>query len=61
MLVESFYHPLRVEGIHGERFLNRKEMRKGVFEDIKVNYNGTDLQSTNGFISPEAFETKQVT
>jgi putative transposase len=57
---ESFFHSLKVEAIHGERFATREEMRQVVFEYIEVDYNRTRRHSANGFISPEAFEAKQV-
>ena len=33
---ESFFHSLKVEAIHGERFATREEMRHTVFEYIEV-------------------------
>ncbi len=57
---ESFFHSLKVEAIHGERFTTREEMRQTVFEYIEVDYNRTRRHSANGFISPEAFEAQQV-
>jgi transposase InsO family protein len=57
---ESFFHSLKVEAIHGERFATRDEMRKTVFEYIEVDYNRNRRHSANGFISPEAFEAKNV-
>ena len=57
---ESFFHSLKVEAIHGERFATREEMRQTVFEYIEVDYNRTRRHSANGFISPAAFEAQQV-
>ena len=57
---ESFFHTLKVEVIHGERFTTREEMRKTVFEYIEVDYNRTRRHSANGYISPEAFEAQRV-
>lgn len=57
---ESFFHSLKVEAIHGERFLTRDKMRKEVFEYIEVDYNRTRRHSANGNISPAAFEAKRV-
>jgi transposase InsO family protein len=57
---ESFFHSLKVEVIHGERFATREEMRQTVFEYIEVDYNRTRRHSANGFISPAAFEANQV-
>ena len=35
---ESFFHTMKVEAIHGERFATREEMRHAVFEYIEVDY-----------------------
>lgn len=56
---ESFFHSLKVELIHGERFRTRQAMREAVFEYIEVDYNRTRRHSTNGYLSPEAFEAQQ--
>lgn len=53
---ESFFHTLKVEAIHGERFRTRGEMRQAVFEYIEVDYNRTRRHSANGYLSPLAFE-----
>jgi transposase InsO family protein len=57
---ESFFHTLKVELIHGERFVTRQQMRQAVFEYIEVDYNRTRRHSANGYISPMAFELQQV-
>ena len=57
---ESFFHTLKVEAIHGERFPTRQHMRETVFEYIEVDYNRTRRHSANGYLSPEAFEAKMV-
>jgi putative transposase len=57
---ESFFHSLKVEAIHGERFVTREEVRQTVFEYIEVDYNRNRRHSANGFISPEAFEALDV-
>jgi putative transposase len=36
MPAESFFHTLKVEVIHGERFSTGEEMRQTVFEYIEV-------------------------
>ena len=53
---ESFFHTMKVEVIHGERFATREEMRSTIFEYIEVDYNRSRRHSANGFISPQAFE-----
>lgn len=55
---ESFFHSLKVELIHGERFATREVMKAAVFEYIEVDYNRTRRHSANGYLSPEAFEAK---
>ena len=56
---ESFFHSLKVEAIHSERFATREEMRQSVFEYIEVDYNRTRRHSANSHISPMAFEALQ--
>lgn len=56
---ESFFHSMKVEVIHGERFATRSQMRATVFEYIEVDYNRVRQHSTNGYLSPEAFEAQQ--
>lgn len=50
---ESFFHSLKVEAIHGERFISRAQMREKVFEYTEVDYNRQRLHSTLGYQSPE--------
>ena len=58
-VAESFFHTLKVEAIHGERFATRSGIRRTVFEYIEVDYNRTRRHSANGYISPAAFEAQQ--
>ena len=57
---ESFFHTLKVELIHGERFCGRSPLRRAVFEYIEVDYNRTRRHSTVGMISPDQFEAQRV-
>ena len=57
---ESFFHTLKVELIHGERFATRGLMRQAVFECIETDYNKTRRHGALGYISPEAFEASRV-
>jgi transposase InsO family protein/transposase-like protein len=57
---ESFFHTLKVELIHGERFARRAQMQQAVFEYIEVDYNRKRRHSANGMISPDAFEAQKV-
>lgn len=56
----SFFHTLKVELVHGERFETRHAMRQVVFEYIEVDYNRTRRHSANGYISPLAYENKMI-
>ena len=56
---ESFFHTLKVELIHGERFALRSQMQQAVFEYIEVDYNRKRRHSANGMISPDAFEAQK--
>ena len=61
--MESWNHSFKVEAVHGERFpkiLDRSEAKSQVFEYIEVYYNRKRLHSGLGYLSPEAFETKNV-
>ena len=53
---ESFFHSLKVEAIHGERFVTREAMRQTVFEYIETDYNRLRLHSANNYRSPVDFE-----
>lgn len=55
---ESFFHSLKVEAIHGERFTTRENMRQTVFEYIETRYNRNRLHSTLGYLSPVDFEAQ---
>jgi len=57
---ESFFHTLKVELVHGERFDKRSDMRRAVFECIELDYNRRRRHSANGMVSPEAFEAQRV-
>ncbi|EOK6946915.1 IS3-like element ISEc16 family transposase [Escherichia coli] len=54
--VESFFHSLKVECIHGERFSCREIMRATVFNYIECDYNRWRRHSACGGLSPEQFE-----
>lgn len=54
--VESFFHSLKVECIHRERFSSREIMRATVFNYIKCDYNRWRRHSACGGLSPEQFE-----
>jgi transposase InsO family protein len=57
--MESWNHSLKVEAIHGERFVTREMAKAQVFEYIEVYYNRKRLHSRLGYLSPETFEARQ--
>lgn len=57
-LVESFFHTLKVESIHGEPLVSPETLRRQLFEYIEVEYNRTRRHSALGYISPDAFEAQ---
>ena len=57
---ESFFHSLKVECIHGERFISREIMRTTVFNYIECDYNRWRRHSTCGGLSPEQFENQNL-
>ncbi|WNV04494.1 IS3 family transposase [Candidatus Methylospira mobilis] len=58
--MESWNHSFKVEAIHGERFPTRGDAKQHVFDYIEVYYNRKRLHSKLGYLSPEAFELKNV-
>ena len=55
---ESFFHTLKVEAIHGERFEDRESVRTAVFEYIELYYNTTRRHTTIDNASPVEYEMK---
>ena len=55
---ESFFHSLKVECLHGERFTRREIMRATVFNYIECDYNRRCRHSVCGGLSPEQFENQ---
>ena len=58
--MESWNHSFKVEAIHEERFPTRNDAKQHVFAYIEVYYNRKRLHSKLGYLSPEAFELKNV-
>lgn len=56
---ESFFHTLKTELVHQQRFLSRDEAKQAVFEYIEVFYNRDRLHSANGYLSPVDYELQQ--
>lgn len=53
---ESFYHTLKVELVHLNRYRTRAEARQSIFEYIEVFYNRQRIHSANGYKSPYDYE-----
>lgn len=54
--MESFFHSLKTECVHYQRYLTRDEARKSVFDYIEVFYNRQRKHSYLGYKSPEQYE-----
>ena len=54
--MESWFHSLKVEAIHQQRFYTRQEARSTVFEYIEMYYNTTRFHSFLDYVSPKNFE-----
>lgn len=55
-VMESFYHSLKVELIHGQRYKTREEAKKAIFDYVELFYNRQRLHSSLGYKSPVQFE-----
>ncbi len=58
--VESFFHSLKVECLHGEHFISREIMRATVFNYIECDYNRWRRHSWCGGLNPEQFENQNL-
>lgn len=56
--VESFFHSLKVECIHGERFISREIMRTTVFNYIECDYNRWRRHSACGALARNSLKTR---
>lgn len=57
---ESFFHTLKTELLHHEKFKTKDEAKKSIFEYIEVFYNRKRLHSNNGYLPPALFEKTQM-
>ena len=57
--MESFFHTLKVEQVHGVRYQTREEARADVFEYIETYYNRKRRHSTLNYQSPWDFEHRK--
>ena len=55
-VVESFFHTLKTEHVHHQRYRTREEARQDIFEWAEVFYNRVRRHSTLGYRSPAEFE-----
>jgi transposase InsO family protein len=55
-VMESFFHTLKVEHVHHERFRTRAQAISSIFEWIEVFYNRYRLHSTLGYKTPACYE-----
>jgi putative transposase len=53
---ESFFHSLKTECVNHQRYQTRKAAKASIFDYIEVFYNRQRLHSSNGYLSPVAFE-----
>jgi putative transposase len=56
--MESFFHSLKVEWLHGQRFKTRDEAKAKIFEYIEIWYNRKRLHSSLGYQTPCSYELK---
>lgn len=59
-VAESFFHSLKTELVHHEKFLTRKEANEKIFEYIEIFYNRQRLHSSNNYMSPSDFEERML-
>lgn len=59
-VAESFFHSLKTELVHHEKFLTRKEANEKIFEYIEIFYNRQRLHSSNNYMSPSDYEEKML-
>jgi putative transposase len=51
--MESFFHTLKVELAHGERWATRDDARRDLFAYIEGYYNRARMHSALGYLRPE--------
>ena len=64
-VAESFFHTLKVELIHRNKFKTRDDAKRRIFEYVEMYYNRKRAHSTLGYLSPfeyerQAFLSKQI-
>jgi len=58
--MESFFHTLKVEFVHQEKFATRAEAKLKIFEWIESFYNRQRLHSSLGYKTPVAFAAEKM-
>ena len=56
-VAESFFHSLKTELVYQNKFNTREQARREIFRYISVFYNRQRLHSTNGYLSPDQYES----
>lgn len=59
-VAESFFHSLKVELVHGQRFASREQAQSAIFKYMEVFYNTKRLHSTLDYMTPAAYEQRRV-
>lgn len=57
---ERFFHSLKVEAFHGEKFETRAQMRETVFEYIEADHHRQRMDRFLDHQSPEEFEPQKL-
>jgi putative transposase len=57
-VAESFFHTLKVELVHRNRFKTRQEAKRKIFEYVEMYYNRKRAHSTLGNLSPFEYERR---
>lgn len=55
-VAESFFHTLKVELVHRNKFKTRDEGKRKIFEYVEMYYNRKRAHSTIGYLSPFEYE-----
>jgi putative transposase len=55
-VAESFFHTLKVELVHGERFVSREHAMSAIFGFMEVYYNTRRMHSMLDYVSPAEYE-----
>ena len=59
-VAESFFHTLKVELVHRNKFRTRDEAKGKIFEYVEMYYNCKRAHSTLGYLSPFEYERQAI-